>query len=684
MKFSKRLISFSLAAIMALSMAACDKGGTTVTPDDGVVDEIDDKDETPDETEDEGTDETSPYRDTTGMTQAEILELVADFPAPSGSVTKGASTQMNANLFWGWDNITINAEIKGLLFNYYELVTMTPYEEFIVNPIVVKDFKSTDNEDGSKTYTFEIYDNLVYNDGSKITAKDYAFYIMLRSSPEFVAIDGAATVGLNLVGYESFNKGYLINADGEPVDADGNVVDESEKVLTKKFEGVNVVDDYTLSLTIKAEKLPFFYELSYFYNDFPVPMSVLAPNVEITDDGTGATFSEEFTADLIRETINTPGTGYRFNPTVTSGPYQLESYDNTTFTCVLKANPNFLATYDGYKPRIEKLIFKTSSQSTEMNELEAGTLDIITGVSTGTTIDAGLDLADKGIVSYQTYPRNGYGKIAFHCDFGPTQFEAVRQAICYLLDRDDFGRQYSGGYAIVVDGRYSESQWTYQEAKDILSEKLISYTLNPDKAREILIADGWVLDENGNDYVEAPGKVRYKEVDGELMPLVIQWCSSKDNVVSDLLAIMLPPAAEQVGMKIEQTIQDSVLDSYYRAGVDEPFYHMFNMGTGFAKPDAPWTNYSTDPVYLNASYNSNYIINKDLERLTESMKLTDPSDREGFLNKWIEYQVAWNKALPDIPLYANIYHDFYAPKIKDFYPTPVWSYDLSIVRAYVD
>ncbi|MFR4881857.1 MAG: hypothetical protein ACLUBO_17040 [Coprococcus sp.] len=37
------------------------------------------------------------------------------------------------------------------------------------------------------------------------------------------------------------------------------------------------------------------------------------------------------------------------------------------------------------------------------------------------------------------------------CDFGPTQFEEVRRAIAYIVDRDEINKQLTGGYGTVVD-----------------------------------------------------------------------------------------------------------------------------------------------------------------------------------------------------------------------------------------
>ncbi len=52
------------------------------------------------------------------------------------------------------------------------------------DPVVVKDHEVIENDDGSKTYRFEINDNLKWSDGSPITAKimySVFCFILLRN-----------------------------------------------------------------------------------------------------------------------------------------------------------------------------------------------------------------------------------------------------------------------------------------------------------------------------------------------------------------------------------------------------------------------------------------------------------------------------------------------------------------------
>ena len=153
------------------------------------------------------------------------------------------------------------------------------------------------------------------------------------------------------------------------------------------FAGVHLVDDMTYSLTVKAEELPYHYDITY-ASLRPRPLAVIAPDCDVVDTENGAQITGDFTADLLKETINNTETGYRRNPKVTCGPYLFDSFDEAGQQATLKANPEFVGDYRGVKPSIETLVIKTVSSDTMMNELEAGTVDVLYSASGGDTINA--------------------------------------------------------------------------------------------------------------------------------------------------------------------------------------------------------------------------------------------------------------------------------------------------------
>lgn len=49
-------------------------------------------------------------------------------------------------------------------------------------------------------------------------------------------------------------------------------------------------------------------------------------------------------------------------------------------------------------------------------------------------------------VNYGLVPGTRINEMRYMCDFGPTQFEEVRRAIAYIVDRDEINKQLTGGY----------------------------------------------------------------------------------------------------------------------------------------------------------------------------------------------------------------------------------------------
>ena len=571
----------------------------------------------------------------------------------------GSTTDLNNDIFNPyWSNGAQNQSLSNLI-NGYGTYVMSEEGPFVVDPNVVKEEVRTENADGTATYTFTIHDDLVWNEGTPITAKDYVFSILLTSSPEFAAQDSAnATSGVSYVGYEAFSAGE-----------------------TKTFSGINLIDDYTFSVTIKAEELPNYFEVTL-ASVGPLPMFVLAPGVSLTDDGNGATLSDEFTAELLAKTILDPDTGYRYHTYVTCGPYKFVSFNPESLQAVIELNPLYKGNYAGNKGNIERIIFKSVVDATMIDELKAGTVHLLTGVNGGTKIDAGLDLVDGGYADYATYPRAGYGKIDFACEFGPTQFTEVRQALAYCLDRVEFANTWTGGYGVLTHSYYGLSQWEAQESAEFLETELNHYTKDIEKAKEVLIAGDWTLNENGDDFVEGVDEIRYKWVDGELMPCVIEWASSENNPISDMLAIRLPSETLKIGMKVNQTIMDfgTLLDHLYRPTEDLNKYHMFNLATGFATTNPVWYYFSSDPAYL-GPYNTSRIIDAELEGIALDMKNVLPTDKEGWLTRWQGLMAKYNELVVNLPLYSDEYHDFYAPELVDYRPFALWSWEMAILDA---
>ncbi len=636
MNKSKKILSLLLAGLLTLSVAACGQQQTVTNNDQGS------SSSEASQASEESSDLSSGERPT----------------EPTGQMVIGSITQV-INEFYdtGFSTSETNYNMYDLIHGGYDTVVFSKEGEFQYNDTVVASHEETENEDGTKTYTVTINDGLVWSDGTPITAKDYVFAVLLENSDEMAGVDGyPCNSGYTYVGYDEWLDG---SADA--------------------FAGVHLVDDMTFSLTVKAEELPYHYDITYALLR-PRPLHVIAPECDVEDTENGATITGDFTTELLQETINNVDTGYRYNPKVTCGPYLFDNFDEASQQATLKANPEFVGDYRGVKPSIETLVIKTVSSDTMMNELESGSVDLLYSCSGGDTINAGLDLVEEGKAADTTYMRNGYGKIQFDCSVFPTDSQNVRQAIAYCLDRNEFARQYTGGYGSVVHSFYGLAQWEYQDSVEWINENLNTYEMNVEEAKKLLEEDGWNLNADGTPY--SGTGTRYKDVDGELKPLVITWCNSEGNPVSELLATMLPETMAEAGMELQATTTDfaTLQNGILHAG--DTMYNMYNLATGFATANSPWYYFSSDEAWM-GNYNTNWIADEELNDAVMPLKSIPYEDSEAWLEAWQNFIKVWNEKLPDVPLYSDEYYDFHSTRVQGWENTATWGWQNAVLDAWV-
>lgn len=517
-----------------------------------------------------------------------------------------------------------------------------------INKTVIEKSLVEENEDKSKTYTFTIRDGLKYEDGTEIRAKDYVSSVMIWSLA-FVQDAGLGPgAGIYLKGYADFSKGII-----------------------KEFSGVNLISEKEFSLTIAAENLPYFYELSAVESS-PTKLEFWVDDlIDIKDDGNGVYFSEDLNLEEFKKKFNVARKEVEKFPS--TGAYKLVSYDKNVGKVVLKVNKNFPGDYAGQKPKIKKIVYKKVEKEKALKELEKGSIDLLSQVSDGENIKKGLTLAEEGKFDYTQYPRRGYGKLVFQTDFGPTQYIEVRKAIAHLIDRKASAKTFTDGYGKLIDGPYTEQMWFYEETKSELEEKLNKYEYNVETAKELLENGGWIFDKDGNAYREG---IRYKrQNNGEFIPLKIELASPERSLISDLLLLKLQenPDIKEAGMEIKQTIMsfDEVLLYMYRDGendkkYEKPKFGMYNLAEEFTPKYDLSKNYTRDPEMLEAGYNINFLIDEQLESAAKAMVELNPQAEEKYKENFVEFVIRWNELLPDIPLYSNMYYDFFNKKLKNY------------------
>ena len=533
-----------------------------------------------------------------------VADALIEWTSADGSITIGSTADLTG-LFrypaWktasaGVSDADINTLISGL-----STVVIDKEGAYRWNDTVVAAHTETVNADGSKTFDITIKDDLKYSDGSAVKAADYVAGTLVFSTPVAKAAAGVDKKAA------AFVKGFDTFAVYTGVAAAG---------ATKELAGIRVYGNTRFSVTVSADCVPYFYDLTYASFTPTAPGLWLGDNT-VEDDGRGAYLSEDFyaktegtydmAAHIAASAANTD-TAYPY-----SGPYAVTSYDTVTGTATLTKNAYFAGNHEGTVPSIDTVVYKKIVSATQMSNFLAGDLDVIAGITGGDEIAAALDVVNggNGAYGYVTYTRAGYGALAFRCDFGPTQFRAVRQAIACCVDRVGFAEAFTGGYGVVVDGPYCPDAWMYK-AVAAQGMQLNAYAASVDKAVEILEADGWIYNVEGGAYTTG---VRYKKIPGDragdtdktyaskdgtyttvkigddyYMPLILNWYGTDGSPFTELLDRFLhAEAIAQAGFAVCATkgdfypmLSEFRQQDYYAVYGGTPLYNCFNFTVDYA------------------------------------------------------------------------------------------------------
>lgn len=580
------------------------------------------------------------------------IEDYVDWSVPQ-ELTVGSVTQLSGYFFTDmWGNNTSDVDARALIHGY-GTVAWSYDGNYSIDNTVVESVTATADAEGNRTYLFTLHNDLTYNDGSAITAEDYVFAALLISSPEMAELGGVPTGMQHVVGYDSF-------LEGNP------------------FSGIRLLSDDSFSLTIAAEYLPNYFELSL-VNVAPYPMSVIAPQCGVLDDGEGAYINGSFTTELLKETVLNEDTGYLYQPRKTCGPYSLTMYDSEAHVATFEKNVHYKGNFEGQVPIIERLTFQYVDSATAIDEVLNGSLDVVNKISDAKAIEEGFAHISQDSLSAAVYLRSGFSFLSFACEMGPTQSAAVRKAVAFCIDVPSLIDQFLGANGAPVYGYYGLGQWMAADNQEALDELAI-YEYDPEAAVRLLVKDGWTRNAQGEKYESG---VRYRKNDaGELEALELSWAKAEGTGLSDLLEAMLVENFAKVGIGL--TIQvmpfSDVLKHYYRQ--EERTYNMFNLATNFTMVFDPYYTFDTDDMYQGV-FNTTGIKDEELMQLAKDMRKTKIGDDVGYLQKWFAFQERWVEVLPMVPLYSNVYFDFSRPDLQNYYPNSHFSWAASVLYSYI-
>jgi len=270
--------------------------------------------------------------------------------------------------------------------------------------------------------------------------------------------------------------------------------------LLNQIQKVEVVDNYTVSLTLENPYYPVLQELA-----LTRPVRFLSP--------TG--FDQ----------------GGKFQKPIGTGPWVLSEYQKEQLA-VFTRNEK----YWGAKPAFQKLIIRIIPDSqTRVLALEGGEVDFLFGTNV-IDYDSLNRLKGKGYSVQASQPVKT-NALALNTSFGPTREEAVRLAIQYAVDRKALAQTLTSGYEEPA-GTYFATNFPY------CNLGLDPYSHNPQKAVSLLEQAGWKL---------SPGK-EIREKDGQPLRLELYVMSELSN--QKTFAEAIQGMSKNVGIGVDVIVEE--------------------------------------------------------------------------------------------------------------------------------
>jgi ABC-type transport system substrate-binding protein len=305
--------------------------------------------------------------------------------------------------------------------------------------------------------------------------------------------------------------------------------------------------------------------------------------------------------------------------------------------------------------------------------------------------------------------------------------QAVRQAIAWCMDREAITAAYCQEFGTVVDGYYGIEQWEYLlcegrleypvnfigaethaeedleqwrshqnmyaeteedyekmlAAWEMLSlDNLTHYTVDTEKANMLLEHAGWTLNRDGGAYDPQKDQVRCKMIDGQLVALDLSMLYPEGNHIVDTLQENFIDHLNACGIRLTlvPAPMEELLAAYYREA--ERTTDMIYLATNFHVIVDPSITYSTDRTANHLIWNNTYSDDEDLYWRAVNMRRTDPRDVYDYVAKWVSFQERYNEVLPAIPIYSNIYFDFWNNMLQNYHVTGHVTWSQAILQSY--
>jgi peptide/nickel transport system substrate-binding protein len=396
---------------------------------------------------------------------------------------------------------------------------------------------------GGLSYTYELYDNITWSDGTPLTVKDveFAFKLLFNNN----VAEAASMRGF----YTS-----VVRFDVDPANERRFTITTNEKYINGEA-ALNSMQPLPAH-TLDPENLLGTYTL----ND------ILANSEELSEEEPMKKFAEQ----IVSASFSREG-----DKLLASGPYVLGKWEEGQLITMAR-NDNWWVdelagghpTYHAYP---DSIVFRIiADQATAITALKDGLVDVLEAVDAKTFVDLreGNDYVKENF-NFFTPDMFAYYYVAINNGDVLLADKQVRRALAHLLDIDILIERGFFGLATPVNGPVLPGKSYY--AKD-----LPIIPLDLDESRRLLAEAGWE-DTNNDGTLD-------KEIDGEQVEMKLEYIVTPGGRFGAILSSLLKDNAEQVGIDI------TIIEREFRTMMSEDVatrnYQLFGAGArGLPIPD---------------------------------------------------------------------------------------------------
>lgn len=278
------------------------------------------------------------------------------------------------------------------------------------------------------TFTIRLRDNATWSDGTPVTSKDVLFTFLLLTSPE--------------AGQALLSQYMILGTD------DGGHVASGATEL----EGVNIIDDKTVTVTTKWETALYTFENNFGRYVFVLPEHVLG--------------------DIPRDQLLTHE--WFSKPTVISGPYFVQDFDLNHYVHYVANENYFLGA-----PKVKYLNMNVTTSAQLLAGLRSGEIDVVQQ-TTARILQEDYE-AVRGLSNVTTFPGMPITNQSVFFNVEKVPDVRIRQAIRYGMPREMILQELLGGSGELVDAYlcsaspyYSEelgvTEWNLEKAIELVAE----------------------------------------------------------------------------------------------------------------------------------------------------------------------------------------------------------------------